>query len=147
MSEVETIKTFLTKMVTQDNRATAFPFFYVIRTKVKKPAPLENCDEKKWYWQDDTYDSWEEIEKYCRENDYTEAQIKRVEREACEYGIREEWDKRGMFLTESDAETHLKANHYHYSDDAHTYVEHAWRAPELTEFFSALLKHFEINKP
>lgn len=33
-----------------------------------------------------------------------------------------------MFLTEKDARQHLEANHYHYSDDAHTYCMSAWRS-------------------
>lgn len=32
-----------------------------------------------------------------------------------------------MFLTQIDAENHLRANHYHYSEDAHTYAMTAWR--------------------
>lgn len=140
------IKEFLQKMVTQDNRSTAFPIFYVIRTEVEEPAPTDNCEFTKWYWQDETYDSLEEIRQYCEENEYSESEIDEAIREAYEYGIRKRWDKRGMFLTETDAENHLKLNHYHYSHNAHTYVEHAWRAPELTEFLSALINHFEIKK-
>lgn len=36
-----------------------------------------------------------------------------------------------MFLTEKEAEEHLKRNHYHYSEDAHTYCMCAWRSPEV----------------
>jgi len=50
-----------------------------------------------------------------------------------------------MFLTEKDAKEHLSRNNYHYSDWAHTYVKHAWRADYLEEFFKALFKHFNIG--
>ena len=51
-----------------------------------------------------------------------------------------------MFLTETDANDHLRRNKHHYSKDAATYVEHAWRAPELEQFLKALLEYFEIRK-
>lgn len=36
----------------------------------------------------------------------------------------------GCFLTQKAAADHLKANHYHYSNDAHTYAQTAWRSSE-----------------
>ena len=140
------IKTFLQKMVDQDNRATAFPFFYVIRTEVKDPAPLDNCDETMWYVQDSSYSSLDELKQSLKDNGYGKEDVEYIIKEAVEYGIKKRWEKRGMFLTETDAENHLKLNHYHYSSNAHTYVEHAWRAPELSEFFNSLLQHFKIEK-
>lgn len=50
-----------------------------------------------------------------------------------------------LFLTESDAENHLKQNSYHYSKEAHTYVMHACRAPALSDFFKALFEYFNIK--
>lgn len=147
MSDLETILKFLTEMRQQDNRATAFPIYYVIRTEVEEPAPEDNCDYTKWYWSDRSWDSWNEIEKDIEENydkdDWFDAK-KRAHREAHQYGVRKRWDERNMFLTESEAQRHLEANHYHYSHNAHTYVHHAWRAPQLEEFFKALFAHFEI---
>lgn len=142
----EIIKTFLTKMKTQNNRGTAQPYFYVIRTEVEDFAPTDNCDEVKYYWNERSYSSMDEIEKYFVENDYSEDYVISARREVLEYGSRKRWDHRGMFLTETDAENHLKLNHYHYSHNAHTYVEHAWRAPELNNFFRALFDYFNINK-
>ncbi|HCL03099.1 MAG TPA: hypothetical protein DHW61_11950 [Lachnoclostridium phytofermentans] len=43
-----------------------------------------------------------------------------------------------MFLTQREAEEHLKANHYHYSDDAHTYAMTAWRSPEVEKLYRIL---------
>lgn len=142
----EKIKEFLANMVNQDNRSTAFPHYYVIRTQVEEMAPLDNCDERKWYWQDSTYDSIEEIKKICREDGLTEREIEEATNEAQEFGIRRRWERRGMFLTESDAKAHLKANYYHYSSNAHDYVEHAWRAPELKEFLENLIAYFEVKR-
>jgi len=47
-----------------------------------------------------------------------------------------------MFLTEKDAEEHLRLNSHHYSKDAHTYVKSAWRADYLKEFLTALFNYF-----
>lgn len=142
---MEEIKSFLTKMVTQDNRSTAFPFYYVIRSEVQEPAPVENCDFTMWYLYDSSYGSLDELVACLKKDGHSNEEIKEFKQEAQEYGVKKRWERRGMFLTETDAEDHLKLNHYHYSHNAHTYVEHAWRAPELTEFFSALLKHFDIK--
>lgn len=144
-SNEQIIKEFLTKMATQDNRGTAFPIYYVIRTENEVHAPLENCDYTRWYYIDSSYESLDELKEQMRQWDYSEEEIKKSIREACEYGVKKVWEKRGMFLTETDAEQHLKLNHYHYSSNAHTYVEHAWRAPELTGFFHALFDHFGIG--
>ena len=42
------------------------------------------------------------------------------------------------FFTETDANRHLKENHYRYSSDAYVYLKHIWRAPEMDKFFEAL---------
>lgn len=141
-SDIDIVKDFLGKMSSQSNRGTAFPYYYVIRTEVVDHAPLENCDEVKIYYDCDTYESMDELEITARGHGESEDQIKKILNEACEYGIKKRWDKRGMFLTEEDAESHLKLNHYHYSPNAHTYVEHAWRAPRLKAFLEALNRIF-----
>jgi len=142
----EIIKNFLTKMATQNNRGTASPFFYVIRTEVEDPAPIENCDFTKWYWNDSSFHSKKAMENMMVELGYAD-DIEEQMKEAHEYGIKKRWEQKGLFLTEDDAKRHLEINHYHYSDNAHTYVDHAWRAPELAGFFKALNAHFGIIGP
>lgn len=39
-----------------------------------------------------------------------------------------------MFLTQEAAQNHLKANHYHYSPEAHTYCQSIWRSEEIRLF-------------
>lgn len=43
-----------------------------------------------------------------------------------------------MFLTQKDAEEHLRSNYYHYSDDAHTYAMTAWRSPRVEKLLNIL---------
>lgn len=50
------------------------------------------------------------------------------------YSIKEAEVFKGMFLLRSEAEQHLKLNHYHYHSKATVWCSHAWRAP-MTERF------------
>lgn len=43
-----------------------------------------------------------------------------------------------MFLTNRSCKEHIKANHYHYSGDAHSYAMTAWRSPEVEKLFKIL---------
>ena len=61
-------------------------------------------------------------------------------------GIHKGWENKGMFLTEEEAKRHLKQNAYHYSENARTYVEHAWRAPKMQAFFKNLFEYFEVER-
>lgn len=144
----EIIVNFLKQMASQDNRCTANPYFYVINTKVTKPAPSDNCDEIRYYDPENpdySYKTIEEFEESLAEEGYDTKDIKAAILRVEEYGIRYEWEERGLFLTEDDAEAHLKINSYHYSKDAHTYVKHAWRSPKLKEFFEALFEEYGVD--
>lgn len=148
MDKVESSKTivsFLKKIAEQDNRATAAPYFYVIRTKDKFPVGRDNCDDPEDSYQTEEYDLFEyyneDFDRLDRE-EYLE--LDKNDRQVVFY--KETWVEKGIFLTETDAKRHLEANYYHYSDDAHTYVKHAWRAPELKQFFQALYNFFDLEK-
>ncbi|MDD2772729.1 MAG: hypothetical protein PHP45_03425 [Elusimicrobiales bacterium] len=136
-----TIKAFLQQMSTQDNRGTGFPIFYVIRTSTWKPTDEERTGgESKIIW----WDSGNEMEyseaKYAKLPDARKSKCERV----C---VEKTWREEGLFLTETDAKGHLTQNHYHYSDDAHTFVKHAFRAPELERFLTALFQYFDVKLP
>jgi hypothetical protein len=149
----ENIKNFLTKMKTQDNRSTAFPYFYVIRSsKLVITDPDYITDEIKYYhpdYDDLTWNTEEEFIDYLRyglseeayEESYIDLELKNLKKI---YFVKI-WEEHGMFLTEDDAKNHLESNYYHYSSDAHTYVKHSWRAPEMTEFLKNLMIYFKIN--
>jgi hypothetical protein len=150
--EIGIIK-FLKKMKEQNNRSTASPYFYVIRSsKLIITDPDYYSDEVKYYHSDYdnlTWNTEEEFIEYLRhdlsEAPYSEAYIElEVEKLKKLYFIKT-WEEHGMFLTEEDAENHLKSNNYHYSHDAHTYVKHAWRAPELQKFLDNLMNYFGIK--
>lgn len=50
-----------------------------------------------------------------------------------------------MFLTQKDAEDHLRANDYHYSNDAHTYAMTAWRSRRVEKLIK-ILQETDWNK-
>jgi hypothetical protein len=156
ISDEQIIREFLEKMSTQDNRATAFPFYYVIRTADWRVTEDgyggdggdEGSDTKTVYVLEDSHEcqlSQEEYDKLpetsddakpdddmgCKE-DYKEVFMARI------------WREEGIFFTETDAKGHLERNSYHYSPGAHTYVKHVWRAPELERFLLALFKTYGI---
>jgi hypothetical protein len=150
MSEVnkDIIKSFLTKMATQDNRSTASLFYYVIRTEVEVRDIPEYCEESRYHDPEDceeSYKSPEECRLKLKEHEFFDDEIEKIVNRLEETGVRKEWKHKGMFLTETDAENHLKSNSYHYSDNAHTYVHHAWRAPELQTFFKALFQEYKVS--
>jgi len=161
MSSKETIVKFLTAMSTQDNRATAFPIYYVIRT-----AEWMVTDEG--YGYGDNSDSGDRqriryVNNDCHEDVITEEEYDKLPEDLTEEQRASEdlfdqmtqedytrhceariWREKGLFLTETDAKEHLRLNAYHYSKDAHTYVHHVWRAPELEGFLLALFSYFDI---
>lgn len=147
MKNKEIIINFLKQMAEQNNCGTAAPYFHVIKSKTTVPAPVDNCDEIRYYLPEEydlTYKSIQEMERDLKENGYTAQEIKSCVQVVEEFGIRYEWKEHGMFLTREDAENHLKTNHYHYSADAYVYVKAAWRAPKLKEFFQALFKEYGV---
>ena len=54
------------------------------------------------------------------------------------YIIRDKIYPNTMFLTQKEAENHLKQNYYHYSEDAHTYAMTAWRSPDVEKLYMIL---------
>ena len=152
IDDVETIKKFLSKMSIQDNKATASPYYYVIFSSAYHYEKADiwdkggdnicySCREAEYY---ETYDDYDELVKDIKES-YPEDYEKFIG-EIEFFKKHHYYTEHGMFLTEDDAKNHLRRNAYHYSKDAHTYVKHAWRAPELEGFITALFNYFRIPK-
>ncbi len=144
------LREFMHEVNTQDCRGTARPFYYVIRTAIFVASYHEDeGDRFVWVRKDDgetiTADNIEqaikEYHEYMLDDDevLSDSEIEEIlESDFERYAEKKEWAEHGCFFTESDANQHLKANHYHYSSDAHTYVKHCWRAPAMEKFFEAL---------
>ena len=63
MDDKETIVKFLEQMSTQDNRATAFPIFYVIRSAKWIPT-REGCGDEVRYYEKESHESWLDQDEY-----------------------------------------------------------------------------------
>jgi len=50
-----------------------------------------------------------------------------------------------LFITKQEAKDHIKANHYHYTDEVHTYAMTAWRAPQVERLWK-ILENFDWSK-
>ena len=143
-AELEIVN-FLNKISSQDNRCTASPYFYVVRTKSKFPVGRDDCDDPEDSYQTEDYDEFEYYNYDFETIDNEEyLELSKDQRQIVFY--KEYWEEKNMFLTESDAKEHLRLNHYHYSSDAHTYVKHCWRAPEMNTFIKNLFNYFNIPK-
>ena len=157
MSEdMEYVKEFITKMNTQDNRSTATPFYYQIRDYEWVCSYHKGeGDRVNIVYDTESYTGETLVEAFSNfiENGYAEDFDRDKEDEweiedyldGLEYINGIYWEVRkekftGVFFTETDAKEHLRLNHYHYSSDADTYVNHAWRAPELEQFFKSVGK-------
>lgn len=68
------------------------------------------------------------IEDYVEDHPYTLQHEVKVE----------EIKKSTFFLTKREAQEHLDANYYHYTDEAGTYAMSAWRAPQVSKLWKVL---------
>jgi hypothetical protein len=145
------IRNFLKAMSTQDNRCTAFPIYYVIRSSEYVITEEGYGDDRVTYVNKDSYEhtltqeEWEKLPEYEDEAVEDENGDKLSQEDFKPFYEKKIWREHRMFLTETDAEWHLKAQSHHYSSDAHTYVKCAADAPELREFLLALFHRFGIE--
>lgn len=149
----------------QDNRATAMPYFFQIMTKEKKYVP-EGCGTECWAYDGSTIETEEEINKTISEyldiediedvkkkDEYEKGQIlEKAGWRKVNYDYEEKYQN--AFLTEKSCKEHIERNSYHYAQPV-DYLSHAFRNPDLelvyeflcglTEKPKAILK--EISKP
>lgn len=138
----------------QDNRATAAPYFFQIQTQKRVFTP-EACGNECWVSDDILIETDDEINKTIFE--YKDEQIhiddiKRMENYEKEQILEEagwrkvnyQWEERyeNAFLTEKSCREHIRLNHYHYCEPV-DYLSHAFRNPDMEiihKFLSSLTK-------
>ena len=94
------------------------------------------------------FDEWlEEVEEYKVDYDnyYTDGKYKILELLESDVSVAyyKEVDAtvdNCMFLTQIDAENHLRANDYHYHEKARTYCMCGWRSPRFERLINILSK-------
>lgn len=158
---------FLTEMSSQDNRGTAFPYYYTIADEKTR---YEDNDKGEYVWCDgnayeikdlirknDTFDfgdkedviEWlgsscedEKVEEFLKEEFYSDY-----------FRCNKEYDTyyEGMFLTETDAESYLKRSmNHHFGPNPRTYVKHVscWsRHTKTMDFFQNIFEFFGVKIP
>lgn len=150
MTDEQIICEFLEKMSTQDNRATAFPIYFVIRSSEWVITEEGYGDDRVTYVNKGCYEhtitqeEWEKLPEYEEDAVENEDGDKLSQENFKAFYEKKIWVEHRMFLTETDAKWHLEANSHHYSKDAHTYVKCAADAPELKAFLLALFRTYNI---
>ena len=151
------VQGFMKEINEQNNRCTATPYFYVIRTAEWVASYHEGEGDRVIVTHDcETVATAEckddvlvDVRKHCKEYyDDEDIDFEKMDDwdfesflEDKEYSFFWEvqtWREECCFFTDTEAKAHLKANHYHYSEDAHTYVKHFWRAPGVKKFFESV---------
>ena len=153
------------ELVTQDRRATADPYYYVIREEVRawgmdelyssdcavcyrngdfcQYDTLEEVREQMYDYYIDDAEMIEEIDSW---QNYIDAIDFVKDKEPEHYEVmhyRKEYKYSRFFLTEKEAERHLKLNKHHYNSTAVTYVKHAWRSPNIAKLLD-IVKKFHV---
>lgn len=149
---------FISQMNSQDNHCTATPYYFCIRSRVYGPSYHEEDYDRLAAVNDDgLIDSDESINGLCKklvENELlTDSDLMDEDGDELDdfdlrsmledkkiqvFSEKAGWEESGVFFTETDAKNHLERNSHHYSADAHTYVKHCFRAPELEQFFKSV---------
>ena len=142
VQNLKIIKEFLTEYRTQYRRGNRAPIYFTIMDYYTEFVPDRSGDPYLYQPDDGTMLSYRDYRK-----EYEKISLEEFESlPDIVYGFKEEKSfRRGLFLTESDAEEHLRKNYYHYNPKAHTFVETVCRAPKLEAFLSALMEFFDIS--
>ena len=156
---------FIKEYFEQDNCGTAYPIYFVIRDLDWQPCyHFEDADRYICIY--DTEEiaqgknlkelfssiekehpdlpfpvSWDKNE--LDEWGYSESEAEQFAEKYSDCGCyilgqKKCYTENNMFLLKSEASDHLKANYYHYSNEAIVYCKHAWRAPRQDKFFEEL---------
>jgi hypothetical protein len=146
----EFLKNLAREIKTQNNRATAFPYFYQIRIEEKIYGLDSDYTDNFIYLSKEDSEIWfetkEEVFYYLKEEypdlpsgvDVEDFGFYRL-------GVRTVPKYENCFLTERAIRKHIKQNHYHYNNPT-DYLSHAFRNPELEDLINAVFEIEELNK-
>lgn len=148
------LKDFMERVNTQDNRATASPFFYQIQETFDEIECACYADKTVWYDQDEHHiigETDDDLRKFLKDNtcmnDEEKAEVDKfdefdLEERAKDHliekmGVREKQELSNFFFTEQACEQHIKVNG-HNLRKPRSYVSFSYRNPELLRVMSAL---------
>lgn len=123
------------KMNKQDNRSTAYPIVFRIKTDIDVVVPEGYGDRESYIIDSEEYSKEEAKESFFEDfeeqDEYTDFE-NYLEKELSAHLIESvtEHKYKGTFFTEDACENHIKSNKHHYRNPE-SYVDHAWRNPEM----------------
>ncbi len=164
------LRNFMTEVNTQDNRITATPYYYTLRCP-KQVFGVKVADDYIWVDRDseEIYNPEEEAVELLQQSEMEELKCRYgailpvgdlpqrskdvTDRwliiAAEEGGWTKQWyrmseEHKGVFFTEKAIFKHLEENKHHYPAGTDTYVEHAYRNPELRNLLEHIGKLVEV---
>lgn len=153
------------ELVSQDNRGTAMPYFYQVQTEEITAAP-EGQGEKGWHYDGDVitdeegvkaaiyeYSGGEFQSSVDFESHYEELSTREKDELMIKIGYSEmSWHKvhkrTNAFFTEKGIKNHIEKNRHRYGSNTNTYLDYAFRNPEMEiiQKFLCKLAGGEIKK-
>lgn len=130
------------RLNTQDNRATADPYYFTVRCVSEVPVPDGFTDDIR-YVHDGTPFTETELKQYCEDNelDFDSFKDKRCDK----YCVRDVAEFKNFFFTEEGYNEHMRLNGHNYGHykEVNSYVDHAFRNPEIESLLEVIR---EISK-
>ncbi len=162
------LRYFIKELNSQDNRITASPYYYTLRCP-KQVFGVDKGNSEDFIWVDDAAEEIHAPEEVavevlqelgmedCKrayggmvpEGDIPEKAeevtdmwliIAAEEGDWTKRWYRNEHEFKGVFFTEKAIFKHLEENKHRYPEGTDTYLEHAWRNPELKQLFENIGK-------
>lgn len=126
----EQIAALIREINTQDNRATASPYYFVVQSK--KWVEGEGEEGKEVIFDDGlfTLEEW-----LALGPDYTQESWEKHH----PFWVHAEWEDKEIFLTEKAALLFIRANRHHLKEPR-TYVKHFWRNSQMETVMRALVE-------
>jgi hypothetical protein len=123
----EQIAALLREINAQNNRSTATPYYFVVQSK---------------RWVDTAFDGDKEViaedgHLYTFEEWEAEGRTEKTWNEHTCFSVREDWEDKGVFLTEKAALLFIRANGHHLNEPR-TYVKRFWRNSQMETVMRAL---------
>lgn len=163
-SDIEFLKGLQEELKTQDTDSQASPRFWVLRDYEWQEATSDFYDRVVIYfsWDQEVYEVSDAVERILEgEFGLSDEQLDELRgMDISDDNARDiaDWIDQNVshptslhyeervafivpntfFLTKREAKEHIKANHYHYTKDVHTYGMTAWRSPQVEKLFQIL---------
>lgn len=139
--KLQFVRELIGEIDSQDNRCTAVPYFYVIRTQETIAVPDGCGDEIRYLHCDGEMMTEAEVREWAEEPDKDIDDII-DDSDGCltKYDIMKRMvtpENHNVFFTEKACRKHIESNHYHFTLPQ-DYVRHAWRNPEMDQIFEVL---------